>query len=1181
LSISKEDLNELNVKFGSKENSNKMFCAGLLSDQRHNCGSRLITEHQQFEQSVILKNPDFPLIYTGFEYAFGKRADSIVRAEKSYRVIAVISKFLSAPRHIYTYVVQDILTGVYDIIEIRHYESYSETHGYIKPQSQADLKIPGSIIAEGEILCKAPSIDENGNYCMGVRAKIAYISLPEVEEDGYYLSEDFAKKTIFYQVEESSLLVNNNTILLNYYGNNGEYKCFPDIGEDIKDGIVAVKRQINFAYASSELTDDALSRIYDGDKSVPGEGKVIDIDVFVNNEEELYNNPNRNQIMQYWIASKYYHQEIVNTLGKIVKNSEDTYSYKLRLLYERSQDFLNPNIKFNGNNGTFEFALINIVTCFETSLYDGYKLTDRHGAKGVTCHIMPTEYMPLDVWGNRADIVQLPPSTIARANIAQNYEQELSFIADNRRRAMASIANEGLDKQFAILRDFIEIIDKEQASALSITWAAMSHYEKAEFISDNILNGIYIRQAPFEGNITLLKMETLYLKYNVHPSRIRIIREFKKHGDRSLLPSTLLDDSYYNPLFKHILSNETRDGKALLTPYTAEFDKLSSIDDPDFTFKDQLYIPGPNGQSVLIGRNKKGEYTNVFPIDTRTPYEIAVDSWSDETIIKDEGGKMIRSFLSERPVIIAEKYFLILKHMPTGKLSARSVGSVSPLGLPNKTSKTESGGPIGTTPIKCVTGDTTILIKDRGFVPIEEVVNTTVTLWNGFEWSDVLIQETGQNQEIYRVELYNGSHIDCNAEHNWYIKKVFGYNIPQAEEAELNKLQVQKIKTSYLRHGMTLAPFNYPIMRNNEDNLLDHAYERGVWSGDGHFASRTFMPEMWIYKNKVGLLPYLTDYITIKEYNEEEAAKLGKKARGQITFKTIARSSKIPFSKNFVPIDYNIDSKLAWLAGIIDTDGNKDNSDGIKQRTTYRISSIKKEFLFNIQRMLWTMGCYSNIRQQSHERDKFMPDGHGSEDLYHCKDGFELYISSFASQTLIDLGINKYLHRCVMIKDESAIEDARNFIRIKSITKLNTIAQKVYCGTEHKKHSIMFNGIVTAQSGEMELFDMLIRMDMKTVHRYLSSVSKNPALRSELFRTLLFEDPLELHDVVIENKDIDIGSDIQAKVFAAYLFALGFEIIDSPEADIYAPFDDLGLSCDELLKVTSNYARLNPIDSFK
>ena len=105
MSVEKEDLEMLNKKFGNtKENPDnwdKIYCAGRLFNTTKNSGARLIMSSAFQEQCININNPNFPFIYTGSENAFGRYADSITRAENTVRVIAVISKFPTLPRHIY------------------------------------------------------------------------------------------------------------------------------------------------------------------------------------------------------------------------------------------------------------------------------------------------------------------------------------------------------------------------------------------------------------------------------------------------------------------------------------------------------------------------------------------------------------------------------------------------------------------------------------------------------------------------------------------------------------------------------------------------------------------------------------------------------------------------------------------------------------------------------------------------------------------------------------------------------------------------------------------------------------------------------------------------------------------------------------------------------------------------
>ena len=53
----------------------------------------------------------------------------------------------------------------------------------------------------------------------------------------------------------------------------------------------------------------------------------------------------------------------------------------------------------------------------------------------------------------------------------------------------------------------------------------------------------------------------------------------------------------------------------------------------------------------------------------------------------------------------------------------------------------------------CITGDTKILTKEYGNIAIADVANENVTIWNGFEWSEVIPQVTGIDQEVMTISV--------------------------------------------------------------------------------------------------------------------------------------------------------------------------------------------------------------------------------------------------------------------------------------------------------------------------------------------------------------------------------------------------------------------------------------------
>jgi ribonucleotide reductase alpha subunit len=68
----------------------------------------------------------------------------------------------------------------------------------------------------------------------------------------------------------------------------------------------------------------------------------------------------------------------------------------------------------------------------------------------------------------------------------------------------------------------------------------------------------------------------------------------------------------------------------------------------------------------------------------------------------------------------------------------------------------------------CVAPETRIL-TDRGQISIKDICGQMVSVWNGEEWSNVLIEKTGDNQELVEVRTSNGDSLNCTKYHKFYV----------------------------------------------------------------------------------------------------------------------------------------------------------------------------------------------------------------------------------------------------------------------------------------------------------------------------------------------------------------------------------------------------------------------------
>ena len=168
----------------------------------------------------------------------------------------------------------------------------------------------------------------------------------------------------------------------------------------------------------------------------------------------------------------------------------------------------------------------------------------------------------------------------------------------------------------------------------------------------------------------------------------------------------------------------------------------------------------------------------------------------------------------------------------------------------------------------CVSGDTNILTKEYGYIPIGTLVESGVTgatCWNGEEWSETPLFKTNDNQKLLTVHLSNGETINATEYHKWHRVTDNG---------------IEKIITTELKPGDKLENFNLDII-DNGNNSLPNAYDLGMSTlskGDDYFVPDS----QYMLKDRLSWLAGLIDgngslvnnELHIKSNNQELTRKL-------------------------------------------------------------------------------------------------------------------------------------------------------------------------------------------------------------------------------------------------------------------------------------------------------------------
>lgn len=342
----------------------------------------------------------------------------------------------------------------------------------------------------------------------------------------------------------------------------------------------------------------------------------------------------------------------------------------------------------------------------------------------------------------------------------------------------------------------------------------------------------------------------------------------------------------------------------------------------------------------------------------------------------------------------------------------------------------------------CVVGETLILTK-KGQFPIKDLVDQEVSVWNGEEWSDVTIIQTGTQQELVQVDLSNGTSIICTPYHKFITN-------PQQKRTIKN---IPRIEAQNLNIGNALINFNLPIIKGDKKYDIESAYTHGFFRGDETVFKRG-QKRIGLYGEKRLLKNVLESKISEEEIISNQDAiqpHLHKNIEGK--FK--------------VPINATMDCRLKWLAGFFDADGIISTS-GTTETQYIESRSINKQFLMDIQTMLVGMGIKTSVTLHSDQQRKFLFNCH-TEGVKECeyRPVWRLVITSYGLYHLSELGFKTY--RLKWSTDKlSSLKNSEMFVTVTGVTKLDRL-DNIYCFTEPLNNAGIFNGTLLGNCSEITL----------------------------------------------------------------------------------------------------------------
>lgn len=520
--------------------------------------SAMLTQH--LVQALVPNNPEVPGVTTGYEHMFGEFSSSYKKTDKRLSVIKKIKKY---DDHIYTLLVQD-KNGEFDIIERNEVKHLAESYGYRYNNEVIDSLKQGDKISKDTILYKSPCLDEYGNYRYGVNAKCVYVVSQETIEDAIVVSESFAKKLSTTKVDTCTVMLNDNDLFLNVYGNNEDYKAFPDIGEKMKNSVLCATRKKNKTLDQLNMKNSALRKLFPNDDIYQFQDNyyVADIQIWSNKPyEEIPDIPAYKQFRKYYKLTIDYYTEIYNIFGKIINTPGAKYTKEFSRLYAKARDFLDPTCKYAEDEKIFSNAIIEFTVYKSVKLFRGCKLCGRYGNKSVISKVISDKEMGKTEDGITPDIRIDALGVLGRLNSGQCMEQELNWIAELVRQQIAQ--KDDMDKRFKLLFKFIKLVNRDQYNELYDYVESLSKDEKKSFIQEIIDDRIYIMQSPIYS-ITGDEMLELYKEFE--PKKVKMIYTDIYGRETETIREMIVADEYFLRLKQEPISKTSVRSKSLINP---------------------------------------------------------------------------------------------------------------------------------------------------------------------------------------------------------------------------------------------------------------------------------------------------------------------------------------------------------------------------------------------------------------------------------------------------------------------------------------------------------------------------------------------------------------------------------------------------------------------------------------
>ncbi len=456
-----------------KEGSGMLSTTTCLSPFiENNDGARVIMLSAQQKQAVPLKNPEPPIVQSGYESILTN-----VLSESFIKKAPCAGKVTSISEHFMTLTCTNGKKQEIPIDPV-HLKSMSgkDTLSVFNSRVTVGQAVKaGSILAEGSCI-SGGSIALGRTLCVAVMPYKGYNF-----EDGIVISKSLVKQdklTSLHGIMEEVTISKKDRLL---------YICKP--GDEIKKGQPILRKTIGEVEELLGIDEEDESVETMGDQFIqksPG-GKVVDIEVFSNIEDDHF-----------------------PLLTSLIKSTRKRRGLKAK-----------DRISIAGKS--IDGVIVKFKIEQELPIDTGDKLTNRFGAKGVIALVEKESNMPLTPWGDRVEMITNPIGIIGRMNLGQLFE------------LYSGLISKSLAIQFKTLKTKAQVLDllkkvypkldgsknREMSTRFLTNLAKLGPTKFKEFMNQSLTSGFVpiiippFKAPPYQNISEVLKILNLKTGYKL------------------------------------------------------------------------------------------------------------------------------------------------------------------------------------------------------------------------------------------------------------------------------------------------------------------------------------------------------------------------------------------------------------------------------------------------------------------------------------------------------------------------------------------------------------------------------------------------------------------------------------------------------------------------------------------